>query len=153
MICFSLPLYDLPPNPSFCCVFPNRCTIFLPNILSSALLCLWFLFNLTVFSYHSSIVQEGLSASANFLLIPPLNPPLNSSIRGHLSYLLSLAIFLNSWIYSSYVFPSCFIILNCSTFLSFSIVFPNLFLILLNNSFTVSISNFPFDNPSNRLSF
>jgi len=47
----------------------NRCTAFLPSILCSALLCLWFLSNLTALSCHSPMVDGGSSASANFVMI------------------------------------------------------------------------------------
>ena len=124
--------------------------MFLPNILSSPLLCLWFLSNLTDLSYHSSIELGGLSASANFFLIPPFNPLLNSSIKGCPLYSLSLAIFLNSWTYSSHVLPPCSIVLNYSIFLSSSPVFPSSFLIFLNSSSTISTSDSPFDSLSNR---
>ena len=75
--------YDPLLNPSLGYAFPCGHTIFLPNILSSALLCLWFLSNLTALSCHSSIVLGGLSASANFFLSTLLNSLLNSSMRGH----------------------------------------------------------------------
>jgi len=61
--------------------FLPGCATFLSNTLSFALLCLWFLSNLTALSCHSPIVVGGSSASANFLLIAPFNPFLNSSMR------------------------------------------------------------------------
>jgi len=124
-----LSLYDPFPNLSLCYVFFNRCTIFLPNILSSALLCLWFLFNLTNLFYHSSIELGGLSASINLLLILLFNSLLNSSMKGCLSYPLSLVIFLNFWTYLLYILPLYSIVLNCFTFLSSSSVFLNSFFI------------------------
>ena len=124
MICSPLLLYDPPPNPPLGYVFPCGYIVFLPNIRSSALLYLWFLSSLTALSCHSSIVLGGLSASANFFLISPFSPLLNSSMRGHPLYLFSLAIFLNSWTYSLHILPSFSIILSCSTFLSSSAVSP-----------------------------
>ena len=153
MIYSSLPLYDSPPNPPLFCAYPNGHAVFLPNILFSTLLCLWFLFNLTNLFYHSSIELEGLSASANLLLILLFNPLLNSSMRGCPLYPLPLAIFLNSWTYSLHVLPPCSIVLNCSTFLSSSPIYPNSFFIFLNSSSTISTSDFPFDSSSSKLSF
>ena len=153
MICSPLPPYDPSPNTPLGYTFLCGHTAFLPNILFSTLLCLWFLSTLTALFYHSSIMQRGLSASASFLLIPPLNPLLNSSMRGYLSYLLSLVIFLNSWIYLSYILSLCSIVLNCSTFLFSSAISPNSFFILLNNSSAISTSNSFFNSSSNRLSF
>ena len=152
VIWLSLFLYDPPPNLFLCYVFPDKHAIFLSNILSSALLCLWFLSNLTTLFCYFLIVQRELFAFANFLLIPSLNPLLNFSIRGYFLYSLPLAI-LNSWTYSLHVFLLWSIVLNCSTFLSFSAISPNSFLILLNNSSVISTSNSSFDNLFNRLSF
>ena len=152
-ICSSLFLYNPPLKPSLGCIFFYRYAVFLSNILCSVLLCLWFLSNLINLFYYSSIIQEGLSVFANFLLISPLNFLLNFSIRDCLLYPFPFAIFLNSWIYLSHVFSLYSIVLNCFTFLFFSTVFLNLFLILLNNSSAIFISDSPFDNLSNRLSF
>ena len=74
MIWPPLPLYDPPLKPPLGCIFPYGYTTFLPNILSSALLCLWFWSSLTALSCHSSIVLGGFSASTNFLLSTLLNP-------------------------------------------------------------------------------
>ena len=74
VICPPLSPYDPPSYSSFGCAFLAGYTTFLPNNLFFALLCLWFLFSLTVLSCYSLIVVGGLSASASFLLIVPFNP-------------------------------------------------------------------------------
>ena len=79
VICPPLPPYD--PLP-LGCAFPSGYAVFLPNILSSILLCLWFLSSLTILSCCSPMVVSSSSASASFLLILPFNPLLNSLIRG-----------------------------------------------------------------------
>ena len=83
VICPPFPPYDPPLYPPLGCAFPPRRATFLPNIFSSALLCLWFLSNLTALSCHSPIVVGSSSALASFLLIALFNPLLNSSMRGH----------------------------------------------------------------------
>ena len=121
--------------------------------LSSDLLYLVFLSNLTACSCHSVIILGRDSTSANFLLIVLFSPLLNSSINALPLYLLPLAALLNSWTYSLQVLDPWTKSLSSSAFLLYSSNSPNSSLIFSNNSSIVSTSDVPFAISSKILSF
>ena len=95
-------------------------------------------------SYYCPMLVKGFSASINFLQIAPLIPLLNSSISSLLSYPLSLATLLNSYINSYITLSPCSNFFNSATFTDSSSPPPN--------SFLMTVKNFPTDSNSSILS-
>ena len=108
-----------------------------------------FSFSITSIQFHFSFVSLlnifwlTFWLYESFCQIFLFIPYLNSSTNGLLSCPLILAIFLNSYTYSSIILSPFLICFNSATFLDSSFPSPNLFYISSNNSPTVSNSHNP----------
>ena len=146
-ILFPIPLFlqllaRCPNPPQFCStVEPVASVLIVPSASFSFFYSLQSLFKAMAQSYHCLIELGCCSDSMSLQCIVSFIPCLNSSINGLLSYLLSLAALLNSYMNSSIIFPSYSSLFNSAIFdLSLSSP-PNSFLIFAKNSPAVLYSN------------